>query len=692
MASSNEEKNEIDNDFIAALDITPDLIIFKDAERRWIKANKKALEVFGVDEDTYKGKRDEELAEYYPGFYKFVPDYLSSDLLAWDTGGQIKVEEIIFINQQEHLFEVIKTPLFYSSGERKGIIIICRDITERVKAKKALAESEEKHRLIVEHMTDFIAVYNLQGCITYLTPSLERIAGINAKKIIGTDGTAAIHPEDKELAVKTLMKTLTDGKFRSIILRLYWTERTTIWMESNIQPVKHNGKVISVVIVSRDITKRKELEDQLKYMAYHDTLTGVGNRRLLIEHLEETITAAKNNNETFAIIALDFDRFKWVNDTLGHDIGDQLLIQFAKRISRCIRSIDTLARIGGDEFVILLPHIYSQKDAASIACRILIALQEPWKINDHEFVTTTSIGIAEFPQCGGEVALLMKCADQALYKAKQAGRNNYQIYSPAYLMESEEIIVRDLKKALEQNEFYIVYQPKYNLSTKEITSIEALIRWEHPQKGLIPPNDFIQLAEQHNLIIPMTKWVLQNVSIQIKKWKESGFDPPSVSINISAKHFEKGSLIADIQNVMNQTGLNPTMLMLEITESIMMKDPEGAIETINVLREIGIKIAIDDFGTGFSSLSYLVKLPVDILKLDKAFIQELTNQNNISFINSIVALAHNLNLLVVAEGIETEEQHQVLNQNGCDIGQGYFFSKPLTSWEFQKVFLKKAPI
>ncbi|WP_050184235.1 sensor domain-containing protein [Domibacillus robiginosus] len=689
MVSNNEDKNKLDDDFIAALDIMPDLIIFKDAERRWIKANKKALEVFGVEEDTYKGKKDEDLAEYYPGLYKYLPDYLASDLLAWQTGEQIKVEEIILINQQEHLFEVIKTPLFYPSGERKGIIIICRDITERKKAKKALAESEQKYRVIVEHMTDLIAVYNTKGHITYLTPSFERIAKIKASEVINTDGTAFVHPDDKELAVETLMKSLTDGQFRSIVLRLYCIGDTTIWIESSIQPVKYNGKVLSAVVVSRDITKRKELEGQLKFMAYHDSLTGAGNRRLLIEELEETIAAATSNHESFALMTLDFDRFKWVNDTLGHAIGDELLIQFTQRISSCIRSVDTLARIGGDEFIVLMPHIYSQEDIINIANRILHSLQEPWKIDEHEFTITTSIGIAEFPQCGNDVAQLMKCADQALYKAKQAGRNNYQIYSPTYLIESEEIMIRDLKKALERNEFYIVYQPKYHLSTKKMTSIEALIRWDHPQKGLIPPNHFVHLAEQHNLIVPLTKWVLQEVSLQIKNWKQSSYALVPVSINISAKHFEQGSLIEDIQTVINETGLDPAIFILEITESIMMKDQEQAIQTITKVREMGIKIAIDDFGTGFSSLSYLVKLPVDELKLDKAFIQELTNLNNISFINSIVTLAHDLNLVVVAEGIENEEQHQVLTQNGCDIGQGYFFSKPLTSSELQRVFLER---
>ncbi|MDQ0231830.1 EAL domain-containing protein [Metabacillus malikii] len=679
----NQLKEKIDN-LETIINESPDIIVMKDGEGKYIFANNHALKLYKLNKDSYIGKTDEELSLVSPIFKQVYKAYMESDRQASAYGQSIKTDEVV--NEQGHIYEVVKIPLFYDDGSRKALIVMSRDVTERVQSKRDLAESEERYRLILENTTDLIFVFDKNGRITFASPSVEKVIGIDKNRLLGNTRYEGMHPDDIDEGRKVLQEVFQEGKGKSTLFRFISAKKETIWVETNLEPVFIEGEVTSVVAVSRDVTEKKRLEDELKHMAFHDILTGVPNRRAFLDKLQEAITSTKNDK--FALLLLDVDRFKWVNDTFGHGVGDNLLIQFVRRITKCLRKNDVIARLGGDEFVVLLPHISHENEAELIATRILDSLQNKWEINEHEFVTTSSIGISIFPDTSRDASALMKCADMTLYKAKQTGRNNFQFYQDPSSDLTDKVMVQDLEKAIINNELFLVYQPKYNLATKELNSVEALIRWQHPTRGLISPLEFIHLAEDNNLIIPITMWVLEKVCIQLKDWCVKGYKKVPISVNISAKHLEKGTLVEDVKKIINSTNTNPECLMLEITESVMISNPSLAIETIHELKELGMKIAIDDFGTGFSSLSYLLKLPVDILKLDKSFIGELSDRKNMSFVDAIVKLAHNLDLSVVAEGIETEQQHQILNQYGCDFGQGYFYSKPLISNQLVKSFLE----
>lgn len=584
------------------------------------------------------------------------------------------------------------SPIRNEKGEIISVAAITRDISEKKQAERRIKESEEKYRLIADNMTDFIALIDENLNILYTSPSHRSILGITLHEG-DTFPSYLFHEDELDNVSKHFKEVVSTKQQRWLEYRIRHREGYYLWLDTMLTPIfDENGTIKHVLCISRDITERKRYEVELERMAFYDYLTGACNRRLFMDRLQHTITQAKRNQNTFAVMTLDFDRFKWVNDTMGHEIGDKLLIQFVERVKKCIREIDTLARLGGDEFSILLPGISSTEKVGEIAKRILAALQEPWKINDHEFITTSSIGISVFSRCGNDLVTLMRHADQALYKAKQSGRNTYQFCDHTIEIlqtESNMSFENDINRAIHNNEFYLVYQPKFHFSTKRISSIEALIRWQHPQKGLIVPSEFISRAEEMDLIIPITHWVLEQVGFQLKKWHSIGCEKIPLSVNISAKHFEKGTLVQDVMAMIKKTEIDPQYLILELTENTMINDMDRAIEAIRKLKEIGVQIAIDDFGTGYSSLSYLMKLHVDILKLDKVFVQEITNNKNASIVHSIVTLAHNLNLKVVAEGIETENQHQILAQYGCDIGQGFFFSKPLMESQLEKVFLLK---
>lgn len=441
----------------------------------------------------------------------------------------------------------------------------------------------------------------------------------------------------------------------------------------------------------QELTERKRVEEILRYLAYHDTLTDLPNRTLFNDRLSVALSQAKRNNGNFAVMFLDLDYFKMVNDTLGHDVGDRLLKGIASKLSNLLRKGDTISRIGGDEFTILLHGINQLEDAALVAQKIIDTLREPWVVGVHEFHITTSIGIAFYPNDGEDQETLIKNADAAMYQAKQNGRNNFQFYTPAmnaraiYRLELE----NHLRKALERDEFIIYYQPQVEISTGLIMGIEALIRWQHPEWGLISPAEFIPIAEDTGLILSIGEWVIQTACYQAKAWQDLGFPPIRISVNLSARQFQQPNLVLKVADILSKTGLDPRWLELEITESIAMKDVEFTGKMLFELRKMGITIAIDDFGTGYSSLSYLKRLPIDIIKIDRSFIRDITTDpDDASIVSTIIVLARNLKMQVIAEGVETEEQLTFLRKQKCDQMQGYLFSKPLPAQNLENIFLQ----
>lgn len=428
-------------------------------------------------------------------------------------------------------------------------------------------------------------------------------------------------------------------------------------------------------------------QKKIHNLAYYDSVTSLPNRLFLIETLSKSITKATMENSRIALLYLDLDRFKHINDTLGHDVGDKVLDLIGKRISRLIKKSDVLARIGGDEFLVLMADIKSENEAVLLANKIKEDFKNPFIVSDYELFLTTSIGIAIYPEAGKTIQALMKNADVSMYKAKSDGGNNYYIYTKE-LSEKEMdnlILINQLRQAERNNELRLFYQPIIDINTGTITSMEALIRWDKPGEGLVSPARFIPLAEETGLIVPIGEWVIRTACIQNKTWIDKGYKPMRVSVNISAKQFQHQNFPETVLKIINETGINPHYLDLEITESIAIMDIEYTLEMLRKLKAIGINIAIDDFGTGYSSLYKLKEMSVDELKIDRSFIKDLNlNSRNKTIAKAIILLAHQLNLKVVAEGVETEEQLEFLKENGCNKAQGFYYSKPVPPDEFEK--------
>ncbi len=458
------------------------------------------------------------------------------------------------------------------------------------------------------------------------------------------------------------------------------------------------GECTQMLGTIQDITERIDAQKQIHNLAYYDLITGLPNRAQLQEQLHYTLQLASRNKTKFALLFLDLDHFKQVNDTLGHDAGDDLLKQVAIRLTRVVRESDvvsvrldepgsqyTVARLGGDEFVVLLGQVARAEDAARVAERIAQTVSEPYILGEHSVEVTTTIGISVYPADGENSDELMKSADIAMYHAKESGRNGYQFYSRDI---HEQALARfsmegELKAAIENEDLTIVYQPKICFTTGQVTGVEALVRWQHPENGEISPADFIPLAEETGLILPLGRWVMRMAAKQMQDWIDEGLKPLNIAVNCSAVQFTRSNMIEDINEALSFSGLNPSYLEVEITEHLLLKDVDVGITTLRNLKALGVQVAIDDFGTGFSSLSYLKRLPVDKLKIDKSFVDELyTDSGDVAIVSAIITLSHNLNLTVVAEGVETAQQFEILQHLDCNEGQGYLFSAPLEGVEF----------
>jgi predicted signal transduction protein with EAL and GGDEF domain len=454
----------------------------------------------------------------------------------------------------------------------------------------------------------------------------------------------------------------------------------------------------------QDVTELRKAEEQIRYLAFYDALTGLANRDLFKDRLQKALAAGVRQNRTMALLLLDLDRFKRINDTLGHEIGDQLLKTIGDRINQCVRGTDSVARfggdvpatfvsrLGGDEFTVLITDLVNPHDSVIVAKRIIDAIAKPINIQGQELYVTTSVGISVFPSDGQDVETLVKNADTALYEAKGKGRNNFQFYKKALNEVTSERfeLESDLRKALEQDEFLLHYQPQLDFQTGRIIGAEALVRWENPVRGMVSPGDFIPLAEDLGLIIPLTEWVIQTACQQNKAWQEAGLPPIRVAVNLSGQQFSQQRVADAAQRALQGSGLDPKYLEVELTESTMMENKEVVREILEELKALGLTIAIDDFGTGYSSLAYLKTFPIDTLKIDRTFVRDIsTDPNDAAITRAIVAMAHSLELEVIAEGVETGEQLDFLQELGCNEYQGFYFSRPLPAPEFAELLKKE---
>lgn len=458
----------------------------------------------------------------------------------------------------------------------------------------------------------------------------------------------------------------------------------------------------TVLAIVRNISERKLAEERIRYLAYYDSLTGLPNRTQYMEHLDQAVRHARRTQESLAVMFLDLDRFKLINDTLGHNVGDALLVAVGDRLKHSLRSADLVARgqlketqaqvarMGGDEFILLLNQA---NDPANVARRILEELAQPFTVEGHEVFITPSIGIAVYPDDGDEVDTLVKNADAAMYHAKSEGRNNYKFYANSMNAKAMErlSLENDLRRALEREEFVLHYQPQVDSHDQSLLGLEVLIRWQHPGRGLVSPMEFIPVAEETGMIIPIGNWVLENACRQVKQWQLVGFKPPRVAVNISGRQFRSPMFLADMTEAMSRTGIDPSLVELELTESVLMHDAQSSVDALRSLRAMGVLFSVDDFGTGYSSLSYLKRFPLTTLKIDRAFVRDITtDMDDAAIVTAIIAMSKAMNLNVIAEGVETEAQLQFLAEHGCSSIQGFYISKPAPAPEIVP-FLAKLP-
>ena len=470
--------------------------------------------------------------------------------------------------------------------------------------------------------------------------------------------------------------------------------KKTCYYEVRMMLVKSD----QVIAIIRDISEKKLVEDQMAYMAYHDSLTGLPNNHLFRDRVTHCIASAKRNNTKLAVMFLDLDRFKLINDTLGHSTGDKLLQATAERLQNCIRSSDSIAlnsnapinpsiaRLGGDEFIILLESIVDIKVISRIAERMVNEINQPIYIGQQEVFTSSSIGIALYPDDGKDVDTLLKNADAAMYYAKDQGRNNFQYYTQSMNEAAAQqlILGNNLRKALSNNEFHIYYQPQVSVITGQVIGLEALVRWQHPEKGFISPALFIPLAEETGQIQAIGEWILRQACLQGAKWIKQGFKPLIISVNLSAKQLRQSNLNKMIKNILTETEMPARYLGIELTESAIILEPDMALDRLNKIKSLGIKLSLDDFGTGYSSLSYLKRFPIDTLKIDQAFIKDVKNDpEDAALVKAIIAMGHGMGMDIIAEGVELQEQLEFLSANACDAIQGYLFSKPLPANEIE---------
>ncbi len=478
------------------------------------------------------------------------------------------------------------------------------------------------------------------------------------------------------------------------------TELRRMRLEAEPFTTDRNQTCTHMLGTVQDITDRVLAQEQIHNLAYYDVVTGLPNRAQLNERLSRTLRAAERNESRFSVLFLDLDHFKKVNDTYGHDVGDELLQEVSERLTEVVRDSDsiarpqqgdhdenrfTVARLGGDEFVVLLADINRAEDAARVADRIAASVGKPYYLSGSKMSVTTTIGISVYPADGEDCETLLKNADIAMYHAKQSGRNGYQFYSSGIHERAMErfSLERDLRKAIESKALTLVYQPKVSVSTGELIGIEALVRWDHASRGTINPVEFIPLAEETGLIVPLGRWVLREACRQMNTWIDAGMSPTIISVNCSSVQFTRGHIEDDVIDALKESGLDPSHLEVEITEGLLLKDLDAGLHRLELLKKIGVRVALDDFGTGFTSLSYLTQIPVDKLKIDQSFVAELeADKGSKAIVSSIITLGHNLDMKVIAEGVETDAQYRILNQAGCDEIQGYFISYPLSAEEF----------
>ena len=641
-------------------------------DRRIVSVNRRCEELFGYAPGEMTGKST---AIAFPSQEEFIEagerQYPSL------TQGNYFSEERQYRRKSGELFWCLLSGCAIdASRPHDGSIWVYADISERKQA-------EEKLRLsatVLEHIADGVMVIGTDGRIVAINPAFTQITGYTESEAIGQDSSLTKSSRHDEAFYKALWEELHQvGFWRGEIWNL--RKNGELYLEwLTVSAVRDNsGLTTHYVGVFSDITKVKESQEQLDHMAHHDPLTSLPNRLLFHDRLHHALQRAGREAQQLAILFIDLDRFKNVNDTLGHHIGDELLKQVAKAFTSRLREGDTLARLGGDEFIVLLEGVDGALGAAHVAEKLVSMFEQPFIVSDYELFVTASVGISLYPNDATDLNMLIRNADVAMYQAKARGRNNFQFYAPSMTGEGVERLRLEamLRRSIEKGEIFIAYQPQVEIDSGRLIGVEALVRWQNPELGLVPPIRFIPLAEDTGFINQLGKWVLEQSCEQMIRWEQAGLYVPKMAVNLSAKQFERGSISSMVNEILRGSGLAADRLQLEVTESVIMNTGD-ALNFINDLHSIGVGLAIDDFGTGYSSLAYLKQLPVQTLKIDRSFIKDIsTDINDEAITIAIIQLGKSLNLSVVAEGVETDDQASFLLRHGCNMAQGFFYSKPV---------------
>jgi diguanylate cyclase (GGDEF)-like protein/PAS domain S-box-containing protein len=556
-----------------------------------------------------------------------------------------------------------------------GTVGIYTDITEAKQRQRAVERGEQRLRAVMNSVVDGIVTVAADGVIEYGNPAAARIFGCAPRELVGLRvGDLVVTADGLDARSRVEIAALPRQSLLEVLGRR--RDGTAFPIELSVAdlPEPH-----TLVVTVRDITARKATEEQILYHATHDALTGLPNRALFDDRLATALKHSARSEQMLAVLFLDLDRFKIVNDTLGHSIGDTLLVALSRRLRAAVRAEDTVARMGGDEFIFILRGLRNAEDAVKPAQKVLEAIRPPFHIGVHDLHVTASIGISLYPGDGVAPEQLLKCADLALYRAKERGRDRLQLYNPTFNVQVFEQMVLEgrLRRALEQRQFELLYQPQIGLDTGAVVGFEALLRWRHPELGLVAPDQFVPLAEESGLIEPLGIWVLRTACEQHRAWREAGLPNFRLAVNMSARQFERPGLESRIREVLSETDMDARLLEIELTESVLMQEGDHTEALLASLSDLGVGLALDDFGTGYSSLSYLKRFPITRVKIDRCFVRDIaTSGGDAAVARAVIAMAHGLGVEVVAEGIETPEQLAVLRRYGCDEGQGFLLGRP----------------
>jgi diguanylate cyclase (GGDEF)-like protein/PAS domain S-box-containing protein len=683
------------------IDSLPDYIYVKDTSGRFQLGNEAWLKARGRSAEEVAGKT---VFELFSG--ELAEGMAAEDQAIVESGTPLlDVEQRVVVRArdgklgEERWSSKTKVPMRDADGNVSGIVGISRDITERKQAEASMRDSEERYHDVFEasplpmwvwddEKLVFLAVN--EAAVNHYGYTRDEFLRMNVRDI-WAPGEQTRYEES--LRDRTQTQTLhLQRKHRT-------KDGRVIDVEATARQFMQGGHSVWLTLIN-DITERKLAEERLLHLAHYDVLTSLPNRVLFYDRLKQALAQAKRNQWTTGVMFIDLDRFKNVNDTLGHAVGDRLLQQVSERLMESVRAGDTVGRLGGDEFAIVLSNLSSAQDANLVAQKIMVSFKDPFKLTGVELYMTASIGITLYPDDSTDQETLIKNADAAMYRAKAVGRNSYRFYTPEMNARALELLSMEnsLRRALERDEFVLYYQPKAGVADGNIVGVEALLRWQHPDRGLVSPGEFMPVLEETGLIVPVGEWVLKAVCEQIRTWQRAGITPVPVAVNFSPRQFASRDLGDTIKRVLDEQRVDPRLIEVEITESSLMTNLEETALILKYVGDLGVGLSIDDFGTGYSSLAYLKRFQFDSLKVDRSFVQDLTTDaDDATITRALISMAHNLGLKVVAEGVETEAQLAFLVEHGCDEIQGFYFSRPLIaeecgSWLKEGRFLKRPPV